>query len=374
MKEIWDKKWQDLLDGAAKETGDAAAGQSAVQKELDLSPVPGKDNHLMPDGKQPKNDLLPGIGGDSNVSYGQGSSGATDALLGEALSGLLAGLAQAGQPSEAEQAGAAAMGAQMQAATNLRADATAKDEELYRALTALAARQEGRYDTLIEQVSQKGYQDFPGTGDLLSYYAAQGDRAAGHALAGGAAENGGHADSYAAAQAARTRLGFTEAGQEAALAYYRDQLGTWLSAIEGVGRDTADLYALMGERVDATHGAASDAGKLAQGFFSSLTDLADTRAEAGSDLYSSLLSHYAAIAKEQGEAVNTDNRLWSGVTMSPMELDREFAAMTEAAEGKEPAYSKQDALILLWKKYPTMHEHLLKKYDEVLNPQYSFRE
>ena len=58
--------------------------------------------------------------------------------------------------------------------------------------------------------------------------------------------------------------------------------------------------------------------------------------------------------------------------ISPMQLDREYDAMTKEGPNSSAAYTPVDALILLWDKYPTMHAYLLEKYEKVLNPDYSF--
>lgn len=352
----WSEQIEELLSGGA--------GKEA------------EDNFLREDGKMPQNDLLPGIGGEEpNVSRpaenetGAATENETDIAIREALKLLAERLAAGTAPTESESEGAlrAEASNRLTAAEALRENATEKGNTLYDALLAFAGKQDGRYDALIEQISEKGYADFAGVSDILSSYAEQGDRAAGYAAANGAADNGGNPDSYAAAQAARQRLAFTDAGSTAALSYYNDQLDRWLSALKAAGADATDIYGLMQDNVDGTHEAATEEGKLGESLFSSLSDLQSTRTEAEADQFSSLLSHYAKLKGESGQADGVDEN-----ATSPMEIDREYERMITDTDGTGAAYSPTDALIKLWKKYPTMRDYLLEKYNTVLNPPYEF--
>ncbi|MBQ8350755.1 MAG: hypothetical protein IJY20_01765 [Clostridia bacterium] len=331
-------------------------------------------NYLTDSGYQPTNkDLLPGIGSPlPNISRpeeeAEKAKAETDNAIREALKTLADRLAGGETASETESESALRTEAsdRFAASDALRENATEKGDTLYDALLSFAGKQDGRYDALIDQISQKGYRDFAGVSDILSSYAAQGDRAAGYAAAGGAIENGGNPDSYAAAQAARKRLDFTEAGNAAALSYYNDQLDRWLSTLQAAGSDATDIYALMQDNVDSTHAAATEEGKRGEGLFASLADLQSTRAEADADQFSSLLSHYTKVKEEEGEKIDKD-------AISPMEIDREYEAML-AGEGQSgTALTSTDALIALWQKYPTMREYLLEKYDKILNPDYVFK-
>lgn len=354
MKE-WNKKMQALFDGLQAQS---------------------KTNYLQKDGKETKNDLLPGIGGGPLPNISTGGTGTTDsatATTDDALRAALAGLAGRAETgaAPAESAGEAALRdageERFEKADSLRENATAKGNALYEALLSYATKQDGRYDKLIDQISEKGYRQFAGVSDILSDYAAAGERAAGEAAANGAADNGGNPDSYAAAQAARQRLDFTEAGNEAALGYYNDQLDRWLSALTAAGSDAASLYGLAEKTVESAHTAATEEGKRGESLFSSLADLAGEREEAEADRFSSLLSHYAKLKEQESSASAAGT---SGP--SPMELDKEFEALVAGKGVTGTPLSKTDALIALWQKYPAKREYLLEKYEDVLNQSYQF--
>ena len=53
-----------------------------------------------------------------------------------------------------------------------------------------------------------------------------------------------------------------------------------------------------------------------------------------------------------------------------MEVDREYDALTDPKG--EHALPAVEALIRLWRKYPSMQEHLLQKYKDILVPPYEF--
>lgn len=354
MKE-WNKKMQALFDGLK---------------------APNKTNYLQKDGKEPKNDLLPGIGGGPlpNISSpGQGAASSATATTDEALREALEGLAERAETgaAPAESTGEAALGEagkeRFEKADSLRENATAKGDRLYEALVSYATQQDGRYGKLIDQISEKGYRNFAGVADILASYAGEGDRAAGYAAANGAADNGGNPDSYAAAQAARQRLAFTEAGNEAALGYYNDQLDRWLSALTAAGKDAASLYGLAEKTVESTHTAATEEGKRGEGLFDSLADLQGEREEADADRFSALLSHYEKLKAQDSSLTGAGD---SGP--SPMELDKEFESLVAGKGVTGTPLSKTDALIALWQKYPTKREYLLEKYQDVLNQSYHF--
>lgn len=413
MKNKWNEAWKDLFSGLTPEEEKdknyliedeeeeqallpgIGGGPAPEAEEADQAPFPNlitdrfpqfgqvnglpggtggeTENYLTEDGKNPQNDLLPGIGGDRpNISrpleQETATESETDRILREALE-LLTGRVTNGTGTESagETILREAATGRMNAADELRANATEKGNTLYDALMAFAGKQDTRYDSLLSQISEKGYRDFAGVSDILSSYAAQGDRAAGYAAAGGAMENGGNPDSYAAAQAARQRLAFTDAGNTAALQYYNDQLDRWLSTIEAAGRDGANLYGLVQDNVDSTHAAATEEGGLGESLFSSLADLQKSRTEGDVDAFSALLSHYSKVKGEGGDKSAASDG------PSPMEIDREFERMTTDKDGTGAAYSSTDALIKLWKKYPSMQAYILEKYQGILNPEYEFK-
>ncbi len=239
-----------------------------------------------------------------------------------------------------------------------RTEASARADELYRMLLSYTGKQDGRYDDLIRKIAEGDYRQNAGAQAILSSYEKEGQNAAGHSLAGGAAENGGNPDSYAAAQAARNRLALKEKGEEAARSYYGEQLDRLLKATIASGEDMDALYGRIQDHIDAKNKTATDDLSIGTDLLSELASLQNDRRTDDIKALSSLLS--------RAEEINTP------VAISPMELDREYAALTDP--NGQDALSPVDALIRLWKKYPTMQEHLLQKYKEILEPPYQFEE
>jgi hypothetical protein len=347
------KQWNEKMDKLLTE-----AGLKEREKERPR-------NFLTDSGYMPENDLLPGLGGGSlpeDQRVETDSSVRTDNALTDALQQLADRItAERWQQSEVEKQGLATAEDRFAASDALRESAEGKGEALFEALMSFAGKQDGRYDALIGQISDKGYRDFAGVSDILADYAAAGDRAAGKAAGAAAIENGGNPDSYAAAQAARKRLDFTNAGNAAALDYYNGQLDRWLATLQAAGDDAGELYALLQQNVDGTHEAATEEGKRGESIFASLTDLQGVKEKADADRFSSLLSHYGKVREESKASA-----------VSPMEIDREYDALIKGVGG-DTALSPSEALISLWKTYPTMHDYLLGKYKELLNPSYEFK-
>jgi hypothetical protein len=75
----------------------------------------------------------------------------------------------------------------------------------------------------------------------MDTYNLYGDNAANGALATGAAGNAGNIDSYAAANAARQQLAFTNAGHQAALAAAAQNQGSYLDLYGMMGANNSDL-------------------------------------------------------------------------------------------------------------------------------------
>lgn len=238
--------------------------------------------------------------------------------------------------------------------------ATGKSNQLYEALLAFTGKQDGRYDQLLQAIAQNDYAKAPGSGEILSRYEQAGEKAAGHAIAESAADNGGNPDSYAAAQANRQRLSFTEAGEAQAAAQYGEQLDRLLTAIQASSGDLSDLFSLLQDNTDSDREAAADHIAAGESLFSSLldaqNDARDTSAETLSTLFDQLTS---------GRYLGN---------LSPMQIDREFLQLTTPGDGTQSAYSDRDALILLWDKYPTMRTYLLEKYEKFNEePPYTFQ-
>lgn len=90
----------------------------------------------------------------------------------------------------------------------------------------------------LDYINNFDYTEQPYYKPIMETYNLYGDDAADGALAVGAGANGGNIDSYAAANANRQQLAFTNAGHQAALAAAQQNQDNWL-----------DLYGLMGGNI-----------------------------------------------------------------------------------------------------------------------------
>lgn len=100
--------------------------------------------------------------------------------------------------------------------------------------------QTARYDDLYDYLKNTNYYDTDTAKNIMSYYNAMGGKAANEATAEGMAQNSGNIDSYAAANALRQQLDFTNAGNAAVLNQYNAQTGKMLDTLRALGVDVGD--------------------------------------------------------------------------------------------------------------------------------------
>lgn len=231
-------------------------------------------------------------------------------------------------------------------------------------------QQDGRYEALLREVIGGNYRNNPAARALLDAYAAEGEKNARHALASAAADNGGNPDSYAAAQAARQRGDASLAGTQAALDAYGKQLDRWLAVLRAAGGDAGDLFGAMQKNADSAAASAKDDLSLGASLLGGAAEAESDARKTNASLYSSLLSQYEKRRKEHNEALEKEA---AQNAPSPMQIDREYDAMTTGTPGTPAAYSAVDALIALWEKYPAMRTYLEKKY-AALSAAYSSRD
>lgn len=105
--------------------------------------------------------------------------------------------------------------------------------------------QTARYDDLYDWLKNTNYYDTDTAKNIMSYYNAQGGKAANGATADGMAQNSGNIDSYAAANALRQQLDFTNAGNQAVLNQYNAQAGNMLNTLKALGVDVGDAQDRM---------------------------------------------------------------------------------------------------------------------------------
>ena len=107
--------------------------------------------------------------------------------------------------------------------------------------------QSGRYDDLYNWLKTSNPYETDVAKSIMQYYNAQGGKAANGVTAEGIAQNAGNIDSYAAANALRQQLDFTNAGNQAVLNQYNAQSGKMLDTLRALGVDVGDAQdRLMG--------------------------------------------------------------------------------------------------------------------------------
>lgn len=107
--------------------------------------------------------------------------------------------------------------------------------------------QSGRYDDLYNWLKTSNPYETDVAKSIMQYYNAQGGKAANEVTAEGIAQNAGNIDSYAAANALRQQLDFTNAGNNAVLNQFNAQSGKMLETLKALGVDVGDAQdRLMG--------------------------------------------------------------------------------------------------------------------------------
>lgn len=240
-----------------------------------------------------------------------------------------------------------------------RASANQKNDALYEAIMAFATKQDSRYDDLLAKIEANDYRSSDGARAILGDYYKQGQNAYADIIGQVSGENGGNGDTYGAALAAQGMSDYMDKGNAAAEAYYGEQLDRILKVLQAAGGDMSDLYGRSQDSVDSAQLSAKDDLSIGADLLAALADAQSDERKIEESVFSELL-------KKNDDTYNT--------TVSPMELDAEFKDMLAAKDGKPPAVTPTEALISLWKKYPDMRSYILQKYEDYLNPAYSFSE
>lgn len=244
----------------------------------------------------------------------------------------------------------------LEAGSAEREAANQKSEELFAALAAFAEKQDKRYDELLQLVQENDYKNAPGTEELLYSYLRGAETVAADSAASLAGENGGNGDSYSVAMAARAQKEHAAKGEAAARDYYSDYLDRILRVLEASGSDMNDLYGHMQDNVDTAQKTGSTDLTLGTDLLKELSGAVEAERKLEADAFSELLS--------QGNST-------AGMEVSPMRVDKEYAALI--AKGEGGGYSEEDALMLLWDRYPAMRSYILEKYIAYQNG-YDFQE
>lgn len=111
---------------------------------------------------------------------------------------------------------------------------TGKIDHLYGSQTSDKKYVTGKYDRLEDYIYGNPFEDEEGK-SIMSNYQFKGKTASGNAVANGGASNGGNIDSYAAANANRQQLAFTNAGTQAVLDNFNSRINNLRGALSDLG-------------------------------------------------------------------------------------------------------------------------------------------
>ncbi len=106
----------------------------------------------------------------------------------------------------------------------------------------------------LDHINNFDYTKAPYYESIMETYNLYGDNAANGKLASGAAANAGNIDSYAAANAARQQLSFTNAGHQAALAAAQQNQDNWLDLYGVMGGNITDMGAINAQNLGTIAG------------------------------------------------------------------------------------------------------------------------
>lgn len=131
----------------------------------------------------------------------------------------------------------------------------AQNNQLWGDMRQFGTDQTARYDKLTDYIYTNDYTATPWYQTIMEGYNIKGDNAAGDAIASAGGSNSGNIDSYAAANANRQQLAFTNAGNTAALNAYNSQIGNLLTTIQSLGYDIGNLQNRQQANIDSSRSA-----------------------------------------------------------------------------------------------------------------------
>lgn len=127
-----------------------------------------------------------------------------------------------------------------------------QNNQLWNDMRQFGTDQTARYDKLTDYIYTNDYTATPWYQTIMEGYNIGGEKAAGSAVADIGGSNSGNIDSYAAANARRQQLSFTNAGNTAALNAYNSQLGNLLGTIQSLGYDIGNLQNRQQANIDSS--------------------------------------------------------------------------------------------------------------------------
>lgn len=135
------------------------------------------------------------------------------------------------------------------------------DEEKYRTEVDSARNEQNlRYLSVLSEL-EKGYGESDTGKAVLERYRQLGERSAAGAAASAAADNGGNTDSYAAANAARQRVAYADAGEAAASEAFSDSISAKLKTLQYLYSDSDSADSAIADSL--TRSQAADKSVLA---------------------------------------------------------------------------------------------------------------
>lgn len=158
---------------------------------------------------------------------------------------------------------------------------TARYNDFWNQSSQYGQAQSARYDDYYNYLKTNDYTKTPYYDSIMSTYGLKGQNAADNAVADLSAENAGNIDSYAAANAKRQQLAFTNAGNAAALNAYDQQLGYMLNSLQSLGVDMTNLQA---NQVNALTSEANRNAAMLDSYVSGQNGLVAAQAQQGANM------------------------------------------------------------------------------------------
>ena len=232
------QEYYNLLTGAGrKDIGDLLASADYTSALNYLNSIKNASSASSPDTQAALTQLNQLVGSDSGsrVDYDKYKQNAQDTL--NYMQSLL-------QPSAQDAAAQTQTQNNLQALFNAftgnNAQYNAQSQDVLNQISQYATDQSGRYDDLYKYQKDTNPFDTDTARAIMNYYNMLGGNAAGDAVASGGGDNAGNIDSYAAANANRQQLAFTNAGTSAVNQNYNDKINNMLNTLRSLGIDVGD--------------------------------------------------------------------------------------------------------------------------------------
>lgn len=219
-----------------------------------------------------------------------------------------------------------------------------QNSKLQNSIYDYANAQSGRYDSL----NNYNLNTNPYTSDIgksiMSNYHLKGYDASQDATANVAGNNGGNIDSYAAANANRQQLAFTNAGNEAVLNDFNSRVANSLSILQSLGVDVGDAYDKVQTSINS--GITQNASTLEGANTAMQTAVNGSIAsdEVRTNAATSVLSDLMSLAKQEVEASTARDGYTSQETLAKVDSDLQTKLMQMGVDADTAAATAEYAL------------------------------